>query len=76
MKFFDWNSNVEKDMNIVYSSIEELDKKMEGLYKFDHHDTERPKVDLLADRTDAIEERVYLAISKLQDRIRDLEKKK
>ena len=75
MKFFDWNSSIEKDMNAVYSSIEELNKKMDGLYKFDHHDTERPKVDMLADRTDALEERVWLSMSKLQDRI-DLEKKK
>ena len=76
MKFFDWNSNVEKDMNIVYSSIEELNKKMEGLYRLDHHSFNRPKVDILEDNTDSTEQSIWTHMSTLQDRIEKLERNK
>ena len=76
MKLFDWNSNIERDLNMIYRSIEELENKMHNLYKMDYHNFSRPKVDILEDTTDKFEQSVWIEMSKLQDRIEELEGKK
>ena len=76
MKLFDWNNSVERDLNMIYRSIEELENKMHNLYKKDFHDFSRPKVDILEDGCDKFEQSVWIEMSKLQDRIKELEGKK
>ena len=75
MKVFDWDSNVEQDLNMIYRSIEELENKMSSLYKKDYHGFLRPKVDILADNTNDTECAVWESMSKLQKRIEELEGK-
>ena len=75
MKLFNWNSNIEQDLNMIYRSIEELEKKMSSLYKKDFHGFLRPKVDILADNTNDTECAVWESMSKLQKRIEELEGK-
>ena len=75
MKLFNWNSNIEQDLNMIYRSIEELENKMHYLYKKDHHGFSRPKVDILEDGCDKFEQSVWIEMSKLQDRIKELEGK-
>ena len=76
MKLFDWKSNIEQDLNMIYRSIEELENKMSSLYKKDYHGFLRPKVDILADNTNDTEYAVWESMSKLQKRIEELEGKK
>ena len=76
MKVFNWNSNVEQDLNMIYRSIEELENKMSSLYKKDYHGFLRPKVDILADNTNDTECAVWESMSKLEKRIEELEGKK
>ena len=76
MKLFNWNSNIEQDLNMIYRSIEELENKMSSLYKKDYHGFLRPKVDILADNTNDTECAVWESMSKLQKRIEELEGKK
>ena len=82
MKYFNWNSNIEKDMNSVYERLEKLEKaidgfyspyndmfsKVNGLYKGDKHGTLRPKVDILDDD-------VFRDISSIEDNVYDLQEK-
>ena len=75
MKLFDWNSNIEQDLNMIYRSIEELENKMSSLYKKDYHGFLRPKVDILADNTNDTECAVWESMSKLEKRIEELEGK-
>jgi len=90
MKCFDWNSSIKEDMNSIYYRLDKIEKtidgfyssyndifsKVNGLYKGDHHGTLRPKVDMLEDATDKFEQSVWIEMSKLQDRIKELEGKK
>ena len=76
MKLFNWNSNIEQDLNMIYRSIEELENKMSSLYKKDYHGFSRPKVDILADNTNDTECAVWESMSKLQKRIEELEGKR
>ena len=76
MKLFNWNSNIEQDLNMIYRSIEELENKMSSLYKKDYHGFLRPKVDILTDNTNDTEYAVWESMSKLQKRIEELEGKK
>ena len=75
MKLFNWNGNIEQDLNMIYRSIEELENKMSSLYKKDYHGFLRPKVDILADNTNDTECAVWESMSKLQKRIEELEGK-
>ena len=76
MKLFNWDSNIEQDLNMIYRSIEELENKMGSLYKRDYHGFLRPKVDILADNTNDTECAVWESMSKLEKRIEELEGKK
>ena len=76
MKVFNWNSNIEQDLNMIYRSIEELENKMSSLYKNDYHGFLRPKVDILADNTNDTECAVWESMSKLEKRIEELGGKK
>ena len=76
MKLFDWSSNIEKDLNMIYRSIEELKNKVSSLYKKDYHGFSRPKVDILEDNTNDTECAVWESMSKLEKRIEELEGKK
>ena len=76
MKLFDWSSNIEKDLNMIYRSIEELENRMSSLYKNDYHGFLRPKVDILEDNTNDTECAVWESMSKLEKRIEELEGKK
>ena len=55
MKLFNWNSNIEQDLDMIYRRIEDLEKKMSSLYKKDFHGFSRPKVDILGDNTNDTE---------------------
>ena len=76
MKLFNWDSNIEQDLNMIYRSIEELENKMSSLYKNDYHGFSRPKVDILEDNTNDAECAVWESMSKLEKRIEELEGKK
>ena len=76
MKLFDWNNSIERDMNTIYRSLEELEKKVNGLYKLDYHNTERPKVDILSDDFNDKECSLWNTMNELQRRIDILEEKK
>ena len=90
MKLFNWNSNIEQDMNSIYRKIDKLEKQIDGfytpyndifskvnsLYKKDYHGFLRPKVDILADNTNDTECAVWESMSKLEKRIEELEGKK
>ena len=76
MKLFDWNSSIERDLNMIYRSIEELENKMHNLYKVDYHNFLRPKVDILEDNINDTECAVWESMSKLEKRIEELEGKK
>ena len=90
MKLFNWNNGIERDMNSIYRKIDKLEKQIDGfytsyndifskvnsLYKKDFHGFSRPKVDILEDTTDKFEQSVWIEMSKLQDRIKELEGKK
>ena len=73
MKLFDWNNSVERDLNMIYRSIEELENKMSSLYKKDYHGFSRPKVDILEDNINDTECAVWESMSKLEKRIEELE---
>ena len=51
-----------------------LSNRLDNLFKRDHNETLRPKIDLLDDRFYDFESEVWEALGKLQDRIEKLEK--
>ena len=55
---------------------EELREKVNGLFKKDLHDTERPKVDIFEDRYEYERLAYFDNHNKIYDRITELEKKK
>ena len=89
-KLFNWNGNVETDINYIYKRLDELEKRIDGfyvpyndlfskvnsLYKKDFHGFSRPKVDILEDNTNDVEMAVWESMAKLQKRIEGLEGKK
>ena len=51
-----------------------LSNRLDNLFKRDHNETLRPKIDLLTDRFHDFESEVWEALGELQDRIEKLEK--
>ena len=64
------------NMRECWRLYEELRKKVNGLYKKDYHDTERPKVDILSDTVASWESEQWVEINKLKERMCKLENKK
>lgn len=64
------------DMRECWRLYEELRKKLNGLYKLDYHNTERPKVDILSDTVGDNETNQWTALGELQKRVDKLENKK
>ena len=68
--------DLKNSMQNWWSDLDSLRKKVNGLYKFDYHNTERPKVDILSDRLTEEEGNLWNAIGELQKRANILEEKK
>ena len=65
-----------EDMREQWRFYEELRKKVNGLYKLDHHNTERPKVDIFSDNISAEIRHLQTNVWGLQEKVEKLEKKK
>jgi len=67
--------NVNRKVDGFYAPYNDMFSKVNRLYKRDKYGTSRPKVDMLEDTTDKFEQSVWIEMSKLQDRIKESEKK-
>ena len=59
-----------------WGEMETLRKKVNGLYKKDYHNTERPKVDILSDTMEDRDKDLWDEMGKLIERVGKLENKK
>ena len=58
-----------------WSNLDSVRNKVNGLYKLDFYNTERPKVDILSDTVAKENTNVWNAISELRKKISKLEEK-
>ena len=62
-------------MHNWWSNLDSVRNKVNGLYKLDFYNTERPKVDILSDTVAKENTNVWNAISELRKKISKLEEK-
>ena len=65
---------LQKEYGDLSELVYRLSNRLDNLFKRDHNETLRPKIDLLDDRFYNFESEVWEALGKLQDRIEKLEK--
>ena len=64
------------NMQNWWSDLDDVRKKVNKLYKLDHHNTERPKVDILNDDMSTEIRHLQTNVWGLQEKVEKLEKKK
>ena len=69
-------NDLKRRIDGFYAAYNDIFSKVNSLYKKDHRGFSRPKVDILEDGCDKFEQSVWIEMSKLQDRIKELEGKK
>ena len=65
---------LQKEYGDLSELVYRLSNRLDNLFKWDHNETLRPKIDLLDDRFYNFESEIWEALGKLQDRIEKLEK--
>ncbi len=70
-----FGSTLREDVSGLERLVYDIEEKVDSLYKRDHHDFLRPKVDLLHDKFNNFKEEYWNTISKLEEKIDELERK-